>query len=386
MAEHKIYIGTRGPYYYDDTDNIDDPDGDFAGLTRHGFATQGTGYFGSAPVADDEVIRFQDIAAGLCLSVTDITTTPYTATVTDFFLLVDATVGNITLNLPAAVGSEGKEYIIKKIDATANTVIIDPDGAETIDGAATKTLSSQWQSLSVVSDGTSWYVQIGSTTLDHGSLIGLGDDDHSGYWWLNGRAGNYTAYGSTDAGGTFNLHTTSHATKGIGNLGDTLYVDEVNNRVGIGTNVPDDALTVYSGTANINQRIETQKVAGQARILLKANAGGGQIWFGDNDSDEVGEIKYNHPSDFMAFKVNGNEVMRIIASGYFGINQTTPLAQLHTNASSAATIGQIIQGAAGQTAPLLELQKSDGTIYTAFDEIGQVSGAVEQQIFFMGGF
>lgn len=41
MAEKKIYIGSVGPLLYDDTDNIDDPDGDFSGQTQEGLVTDG---------------------------------------------------------------------------------------------------------------------------------------------------------------------------------------------------------------------------------------------------------------------------------------------------------------------------------------------------------
>jgi hypothetical protein len=62
----------------------------------------------------------------------------------------------ITVNLPAA--AQGKFYFIKKIDATANAVTIDGNGGETIDGAATQTLSYQWSAAMVVSDGSNWYI------------------------------------------------------------------------------------------------------------------------------------------------------------------------------------------------------------------------------------
>lgn len=52
--------------------------------------------------------------------------------------------------------------------------------------------------------------------IDHGELdaTSLTHDDHSGYWWLTGRTGNLTAYGSTDASGTLTIDATSHATPG----------------------------------------------------------------------------------------------------------------------------------------------------------------------------
>lgn len=47
MAEKKIYIGSVGPFLYDDTDNIDDPDGDFSGQTLKGLTTDGVVAAGS---------------------------------------------------------------------------------------------------------------------------------------------------------------------------------------------------------------------------------------------------------------------------------------------------------------------------------------------------
>jgi len=47
VAEKKIYIGSVGPFLYDDTDNIDDPDGDFSGQTLKGLTTDGVVAAGS---------------------------------------------------------------------------------------------------------------------------------------------------------------------------------------------------------------------------------------------------------------------------------------------------------------------------------------------------
>lgn len=49
--------------------------------------------------------------------------------------MVDATSGSLTMTLPTAASSTGKVFYIKKIDSSANSVIIDGAGAETIDGA-----------------------------------------------------------------------------------------------------------------------------------------------------------------------------------------------------------------------------------------------------------
>jgi len=82
-------------------------------------------------------------------------TAAYTAAY-DAVIRCDASAGAFTVSLPTASGIKGKAYLIKKVDSSANAVTIDPYGTETIDGAATVTLASQYDSVIVVSDGTNW--------------------------------------------------------------------------------------------------------------------------------------------------------------------------------------------------------------------------------------
>lgn len=91
-------------------------------------------------------------------TVTSTTTTPYTASVNEV-VLMDATAGNKTVNLPAASTASGKEITVKKVDASGNTVTIDGNGSETIDGATTKVISSQWDSVTMVCNGTAWFIK-----------------------------------------------------------------------------------------------------------------------------------------------------------------------------------------------------------------------------------
>jgi hypothetical protein len=86
------------------------------------------------------------------------TTTPYTVAVTDRTLLIDATAGAKIVDLPLAAEAKWRILIVKKIDATANTVTIDGAGGETIDDVATKVLTVQYQSIRIQSDGTEWWV------------------------------------------------------------------------------------------------------------------------------------------------------------------------------------------------------------------------------------
>lgn len=65
-------------------------------------------------------------------------------------VLVDDSGATRTISLPACASAMfGREYRIKKMSAS-NTTVIDPNGAETIDGAATLTLSTQYDSRDVI--------------------------------------------------------------------------------------------------------------------------------------------------------------------------------------------------------------------------------------------
>lgn len=63
----------------------------------------------------------------------------------------------------------------------------------------------------VLTDDT---LSLDQSAVDHGSLGGLSDDDHSQYLLLAGRSGGQTAIGGTGAGDDLTLETTSNASKG----------------------------------------------------------------------------------------------------------------------------------------------------------------------------
>lgn len=85
-------------------------------------------------------------------------TTTYTATASDQVILCSASGGAWSLTLPTAVGITGKTYFIKKTDSSANAVTIDGNGTETIDGATTKAISTQYDAYTIVSDGANWHI------------------------------------------------------------------------------------------------------------------------------------------------------------------------------------------------------------------------------------
>jgi hypothetical protein len=87
---------------------------------------------------------------------TPITTISTTTTLdaTYYTVLCSAT---LTVNLPAAASSSGQVYNIKNI-GSGTTITIDPNASETIDGATTYTLTTQYESVSIQCDGSNWFI------------------------------------------------------------------------------------------------------------------------------------------------------------------------------------------------------------------------------------
>lgn len=76
----------------------------------------------------------------------------------DGFVECDATAANIILNLPPAENVTGRVYAFIKSDVSANTVTIDGDDSEEINGVTTKVLSAQYAVVIIISTGDAWLV------------------------------------------------------------------------------------------------------------------------------------------------------------------------------------------------------------------------------------
>lgn len=85
-------------------------------------------------------------------------TTTYTITEKDSVILANATSAAFQITLPTAVGITGRQYTIKRINSAANNVTVGTASSQTIDGATTKTLGTQWAFVTVVSDGANWVI------------------------------------------------------------------------------------------------------------------------------------------------------------------------------------------------------------------------------------
>jgi hypothetical protein len=78
----------------------------------------------------------------------------YTVQKADSVILVNA---NVTITLPPAFPSWRKRITIKKINGSGGAVTVDGDGFN-IDGAATWSTSTQYESADIVGDGTNAFL------------------------------------------------------------------------------------------------------------------------------------------------------------------------------------------------------------------------------------
>lgn len=84
-------------------------------------------------------------------------TTTYTATTADKVLTV-ATSSAWTLTLYTAVGNAGRTLKIIKVSGDFNALTVDGNGSESINGNATTSLNTQWETLEIISDGSNWNI------------------------------------------------------------------------------------------------------------------------------------------------------------------------------------------------------------------------------------
>lgn len=134
---------------------------DSGGATGDLYYRDGSGNFVQLPVgAAGKTLR---VASGLpawsdATFTTSTKTSNYTIGATDTVIFANATSGNVTITLPVASGVSGYRFYVKRIDNSGNTCAVARSGSDTIDGQTSVNLDAQYTSLTLVSDGTAWYI------------------------------------------------------------------------------------------------------------------------------------------------------------------------------------------------------------------------------------
>jgi hypothetical protein len=165
-----IAMDAAGPYVVESPEGGDDSYAGIPSATRpdhwriaavrlHSTTTAITDWPNTAMIVD---LRFPGAGLGewtgaRTLSITEIDDTDSVYSIDDDdVIIIDASSGVVTAELPALAGIAGRRYQIKCIDST-NTVTLDANGSETIDGSADVTMV-QYDAVVVVAGSSEWHI------------------------------------------------------------------------------------------------------------------------------------------------------------------------------------------------------------------------------------
>ncbi|MFC1478351.1 hypothetical protein ACFL57_02710 [Candidatus Margulisiibacteriota bacterium] len=203
-------------------------------------------------------------------------------------------------------------------------------------------------------DGMSGYGKINAGYGYFADRVGIGDASPSAYLsiesdtpvtvnqWLmdfhnvNGatRGGFYI---NNQDNGQMYLYDSSTTLKTFLNAGGYSFIN--GGDVGIGTESPDGTLHVHSaGSADNNYNdwaddliIQDSGTAGDdagLSLIADSTSGVSGVTFGDTANLEIGGIWYYHNGNYMRFRTNSAEAMRIDSNGDVGIGTTDPTTRL----------------------------------------------------------
>ncbi len=125
--------------------------------------SQMSGVAGVSNLAESDTVEANYRADGTPLSSpsvgTKTKTSAYTATTADQnkTIFVDATGGAFAVTLPDA-GTTSYPIIIKRSNSGGNAVTVNTTSSQTIDGATSKVLGSQWATIAVQSNGSNYAI------------------------------------------------------------------------------------------------------------------------------------------------------------------------------------------------------------------------------------
>jgi hypothetical protein len=85
-------------------------------------------------------------------------TSGYTITGTDVVIFANASTGSVAITLPTASSFAGYRFYVKRTDSSANSCTVARSGTDTIDGQTSISLDIQYTCLTLVSDGSAWYI------------------------------------------------------------------------------------------------------------------------------------------------------------------------------------------------------------------------------------
>ena len=206
-----------------------------------------------------------------------------TATATDNLLVFTGTTA-ATLTLPTAVGCDGRTYMVKNASTTGPTPVltITTTSSQTIDAATSWTLTSAYETITIISNGSNWNVS--AQSLPGGSGVN---------WTQNGNS-----VASQKSIGTISNHSLPFIT----NNTEKMRLTNSGN-LGIGTSTfnathPEKLVVDAGTTTSVNAIVGKGSIDNYLQLNIQNNSGGA-----------------NASSDVVATANNGSETTNFVDMG-----------------------------------------------------------------------
>ena len=169
----------------------------------------------------------------------------------------------------------------------------------------------------------------GSTTYKFTSALDAYAQANSAY----GAANNRVLKAGDTMTGQLNISSGGLLVTGNSNFDSgTLFVDSVNDRIGVGTTNPSEKFQVDDTTPAVALRIQTSNTGNSANnyseVQLADNGAVRSYWRQVRDGSGAVIFSYN---DHLRFYQQSTEVARLTLAGNFGIGTTSPGAKLHVS-------------------------------------------------------
>ena len=105
---------------------------------------------------------------------------PYTIADTDRHVVVDATAGNIIINLQSASGNERRLLFIQRVDTSSNSVSVVADGSDLIGDSSSISLVGSSGSISLLGRSASQWVKLTYSSVPSSAPNGVIDASLAG--------------------------------------------------------------------------------------------------------------------------------------------------------------------------------------------------------------
>lgn len=159
MAQREYYIGSTGPFYYDDATVYPG-----TSILQAPFVTNGIPIFGSNPLVPNAPVLNSGLATANIFaklpSDNSIITGDTTVSVVSRFFQLDSTIAPMTVLLPSAIAAyNGFMFIFKDVTgaASTNNIAVGVVASGTINGVATVPIGGAYGSANIICDGLTYW-------------------------------------------------------------------------------------------------------------------------------------------------------------------------------------------------------------------------------------